>query len=177
MVQLTPIGGFVAAQVYRRDTPTLSWFVSVDFSPELAGEEAVLISDGIPWPFRDWRELDGATLDCDNLGAMQSALFLGGVEHDPVLATHTSIRLSRSEGRRFVVHVELDFHESEPEVGSRLSLVRELPFDGVLIQPLNVVPFPSDVEAARSLAESLIEPAAFLPPEFDGTSYVCAPRI
>ena len=180
MIRLTPTGGSIAAQVYRRPEPILSWAVSIDLARDLESEHVYvqLVTDHIPWAFGDWRRLDGAAFECDDTTGTQSAFFwepeLG--DFDPALAKRTSISLRLSEENRFIVELELDVEDEELGSGL-LSLTTELPFVGVLIQPLNVVPFPRHVEEVRELVEALVEPSAFLPPELDGTSYVCPPRI
>jgi hypothetical protein len=171
---LTPKGGEIYCHIFENEhiglARNLFWSIRVEFEPVQYGADQFTCSmtcEWIPWPLRNWRELDGRRLVA-NYGerGIESSFYM--TEHDT--GTHTKIFLRHSRANVFTVKMdmEVDFHgyyggDENPAMTVHAEV--DVPFIGLLMTPGNLFPKPTTPTELRQVASEFVDLAAYVGPE------------
>jgi hypothetical protein len=174
-------GGDLYANIFENDLAgiprSLFWSVSMDFAPmQYEGSKFVcgMTIDWLNWTMRDWRELEGATLDVvyNDDGTVKSGP--NGVEasfymtaHDPALRFH--LKLNQRRGLKFKTSLKMvvDFHgyaggDENPEM--LVKGTTDIDYRGVIIVKDNLSPAVKTKAKVLDIASQFIDLSAYLDP-------------
>lgn len=175
---LVPKGGEIYCHIFENDNIGLArclfWSITVDFAPVKYGENEFscsMTSEWIPWPVRDWRELDGKLLDVDyGENGIESSFYM--TEHDT--GTHTKLVLHRSGENVFTVCWDMlvDFHgfyggDANPAMPVHAEV--DVQYIGLLITPDNLSPKPTTPTMLRTVASEFVDLTVYEGPEPRGS--------
>lgn len=137
--ELQAKGGEIVCQVFENSTIGLErglfWTVQLEFEPIGKESESAMTCDWIPWKFRHWKELDGATLAIDGDDEMvEGSFYVCG--HDPMERVSLSIRHVRDNLFELSMAMTVDYNGSEfsdPEPHLEVKGCTVVPFNGLYL--------------------------------------------
>lgn len=171
---LVPRGGEIYSHIFENARTGLArkliWSITVDFQPIMYGDDEFTCSmtcEWIPWPIRDWRELDGRQLNVEyGQNGVESSFYMG--RHD--LATHTALSIRRRRDNVFSVKVDMlvDFQgyyggDANPAMPIRAEV--DVSFIGLLVIPGNLFPKPNSHAELQKVASEFVDLSAYQGPE------------
>lgn len=180
-------GGEIYCHVFENQytgiARNLFWSVTVKFAPIQYGNQRFdcsLTCDWIPWPVRNWRELDGRHLDVEyGENDIEASFYM--TEHH--LATRIRLSLAHQQANLFRVAVDLlvDFDgyysgDEDPAMPVRGEM--DIPFIGLLVNPGNLFPKPVNLSDVRKVLLEFVDLSAYCEPEpQEGDGFIFRPAV
>jgi hypothetical protein len=185
--ELRASGGQIYAQIFENRHSNfprqLLWDVSVKFEPVRYGGEdftASLACGFIPWNFRDWRALAGASFEKQDQkrGAWAGTFYTG--DHNPAHAVR--LRLETRKGERFHVTIEMrvdlpEYDHFDQKHEARVAASLEIPFVGLYVVPENLFPKPTTLTDVQNVAAEFVDLGLYQPIEPGLTTPISSVRV
>jgi hypothetical protein len=147
------------------------WSITINFHPiEYDGKRlkpCSMTCEWLTWPLRDWRQLEGQSLDLEyGDGGSESSFYLW--EHHTGSATR--LRIGTRDGARFDVAMEMvvDFEGTSAADRDPAMVVRAqalLPFIGVFVSPDGLGPEAVTPAEITSAVAPFLDPTVFQAPQ------------
>lgn len=137
--QLRAKGGKISCLIFENPSIGLErsafWCVRLEFEPVGDEDETSMTCEWIPWKFRHWKELDGASLTADGDDEMVEGSFYV-CEHDPMEKVSLSVRHVRDNLFELSMEMVVDYNGSEysdPEPHLEVKGSAVVPFKGLYL--------------------------------------------
>lgn len=190
---LKAVGGEMYAHIFENESTGLArnlfWAVSIDFAPiHYADSEldCAMTCEWIPWPARDWRELDGEVLDVifnpdgtvkSGPPSVEASFYM--TAHDP--ARRVSLKLNRNGGTKFAAAMDMvvDFHgyaggDEDPNL--LIAGQTEIAYRGVIVVKNNLFPKPTTEAEVLAVAGKFIDLTTYRAPVDEEWRWVFPPK-
>lgn len=136
--------------------------------------ECQVLCEWLSWPVRDWKDLDGATLNTSSgPTAVECSVYF--IEHHPVRLDSLSVRRV-PDMARFEIELSGSFDlQGYGELDAQnipLALRGEVDFDGLVVVPGNLFPKPASPADVVKLVEPYFTTSNLSDPDWDRFRYV-----
>ena len=171
---LVPRGGEMYGHIFENRVTglvrNLFWSITIDFEPvQYGGDEFTcsMTCEWIPWPIRDWRELNGKHLQAEyGQDGIESSFYM--TEHD--LGTRTELVLRHRHENVFTSKMDMvvdfhGFHEGDENPAMSVHAECDVAFIGLLITPENLFPKPLTPPELRNVASEFVDLSTYHEPE------------
>ncbi len=183
---LVPAGGDIYCHIFENSLAGIQrgiwWSVTVAFMPVIycnSACECSMTCEWIPWPLRNWHDLDGHELETYyGEHGIESSFYLC----DHMVGTRTSLAIALKEANVFSIRMkmEVESNKCNAECGktnARVVAATDVAFTGLLVVPENLDPAPVTVDQAKEVASRFVDLGVYQEPTWEGHTYRFAPLI
>ena len=184
---LAPKGGEMYCHIFENSSTglvrNLFWSITVEFEPVQYGENefsCAMTCEWIPWPVRNWRELDGRRLVADyGEHGVESSFYT--TQHD--IGTRTELALFHRKANLFAVKMDMlvdyrGYYGGDDNPAMAVHAEVDVPFIGLLIIPDNLSPKPATPSQLQSVASQFVDLSSYEAPKpWQGHGSIFPPAV